>query len=299
MPTDKSFAAIASALSEADGHRRRADVIEANYYKELARLALAACPDPTAAFFPAQDGASATSALLDEAGGICQPGASGALFAGYCVSILEKRGALPPLSAMLPPVWEDEVTKVAYVTGSAADDTFSAFADEFASLYPRRMRLRPRHAEHIAAACDCVLDGEADLAIIPVWNNRDGRLRSFYRMISGYELKILSVAETSAEDNRTVYALCGTELCALYRAPAVMEFSVRGQAGLIRTVTDAVAAQGHTISEVSSYPTPKAENVFHFILKAGGDLRQTVLYLSLFHPDSTVFGIYGNRESNA
>ncbi len=297
MPADKALQTIARALSEALDSRRRAGIIEEHYYKELARISLASCPDPAAAFIPFSDGGDAASALLASAGGLCRPGVPGALFAKYCSALLDARGALPPIGDMFPSSGDENITTVAYVTGSAADAPFLSFADEFSAR--RHVRLRPHHAKHIAAACDCVLDGEADLAIVPIWNSRDGRLRSFYRMIDGYDLKILSVVETAADDIRTVYALCGSDLHPLYKSPAAMEFSVRGQTGLISTLTDGVAVHGHAVSEITSYPTEKGQTVFHFIISVGGDLRPTVLYLGLFHPGHTVLGIYGNRDSNA
>lgn len=295
MAADRTITAIASALGEAADHRRRAGVIEANYYKELARAALAACPDPAAAFVPDADGGDAAAALLASAGGLAAPGLTGALFTEYCAALLAQRGSLPPLGDMFGAEPPPELSTVAYVTGSSADAPFRAFRESF-SRY--RISLRQHHAEHIAAACDCVIDGDADLAIVPIWNDLHGRLRTFYRMIDDHDLSVISVAEAVNEGIRTRFALCGSGLFPL-GTPDTMEFSVRAQASLIPTLASAVAAHGHTVSEITSYPAPKGQTVFHFVISAGGDLRPTLLYLALFHPERTVLGIYGDGGDDA
>ncbi len=287
--TNRAIGTISAALAEADEHRRRAGVIEANYYKELARASVAVCSDPAAAFVPGSDGGKAASSMLAAAGGIPRPGRTGALYAGYCAALLP----LPALGIIFGAEPPPELSTVAYVTGSSADASFRTFKEIF-SRY--RIELRPHHADQIAAACDCVLDGDADLAIVPVWNDRMGRLRTFYRMIEDYDLSVISVTEAAAEGVRTRFAMCGGGLYPLEGAPETMEFSVRCRAEHIPALTEAITVHGHTVSEITSYPSQKgtAQTAFHFVINAGGDLRPTLLYLGLFHPDRTVLGIYGS-----
>lgn len=284
---------VTAGLSEAEEHRRRAGTVEAYYYRELAHAALAEVDDPTRVFMcsTARD-EEAVSALLAPVSGLCRSGVSGAHFAKYCTVLCDSRGTSPTIADMFPRTSEDEPTTVAYVTGGFADSAFAHFRDEFSHLC--HIALRPHHAARVHNACDCVLDGEADFAIIPVRNGRDGHLRAFYRMISDYDLKILSVAEVQTEDDKTCFALCGSDTSPLFPAPGYMEFSVTGGDGMISVMTEAINAHGHTVSAINSSPAPSGKTLFHFVVRAGGDLRPTLLYLNLFHPAHTVLGIYGN-----
>lgn len=291
--TDDRKKAVLNGFSEAGEHRRRADVVEAYYYKELACTALAATASPERVFMcsTARD-EGAVAELLTPVLGICREGASGAKFARYCVMLCDARGISPSLSDMFPHTEEGDPTTVAYVTGGFGDVAFGNFRDEFARLY--RTTLRPHHAAQVHSACDCVLDGEADFAIVPVRNSRDGYLRAFYRIIGEYDLKILSVSEVRSEDDKTYFALCGSDTSPLFPVPAHMEFSVRGGGGMIAAVTEAVGVHGHTVSAINSFPDTNGKSVFHFVVRSGGDLRPTLLYLNLFHPTHTVLGLYGD-----
>lgn len=284
---------ILQNLGAAEEHRRRARIVEAYCYRELAHASLAAVSEPSHIFLCSTErDEKSVRELLDATSGICRAGAAGAIFAKYCAELCAARGIEPTLRDMFPHPSEIEPTTVAYVTGGFTDPAFESFRDELSHIL--HISLRPHHAERVSNACDCVLDGDADFAIIPVWNSRDGHLRSFYRMIDGYDLKILSVTTVPTEEGRTRFALCGADVSPLFPMPAFMEFSIAGDGEIFGSVSDAVAVHGHTVSEVISYPTGQGRTLYHFSVNAGGDLRPTLLYLNLFHPTHTVLGLYGN-----
>lgn len=279
-------------MSEAEGYRRRAEVIDRHYYKELAHLSLGEVSDPRALFscLTERDEAS-VSMLTSHISGICREGVTGAMFAEACADICRANGVLPSLGEMLPHAEDSEPTTAALVTGGYADNAFASFREEYSRI--RHTLLRPHHADRIQSACDCVLDGEADFAVIPVWNDRDGRLRSFYAMIDSFDLKILSVTNVPTGDGRTRFALCGSDAGPLYASPEYMEFSVPDREGIAADVADAVRAHGHLPVDMSSSPNGRGESRLNMTVKASGDIRPALLYLNLFHPDYNITGIYG------
>lgn len=296
MTIEKAVKNIREGIAEADDHLRRADVIRENYYKELARLSLSFVRDRRALFSCLTDrDKNAISELMTipngAASGLCMPGATGALFARYCTALCERENVLPQLSEMFPRTDDGEPTTAALVTGGFADLAFSNFREELAQN--SKIALRPHHADRVQNACDSVLDGEADFAIIPIWNDRDGRLRSFYRMMDDFDLKILSVTTVATEDGRTRFALCGVGASPLFPAPAYLEFSAPGKALLPEEIGEAMRTLGHTVTDASASPSGGG-TVYHFAVSAGGDLRSALLYLNIFDPNFSVVGLYGN-----
>lgn len=297
MGTEKTAKKILSSIGEADEYRRRADTVDALYCKELAHLALSAVSDPSAVFacLTGRDD-TALSQTLSVSAGICRQGITGALFAKAFTDVCRARGLLPSVSEMFPHNGDSEPTTVALVTGGYADSALSYFRDEYKEL--THTLLRPHHSDRVQNACDCVLDGDADFAIVPVRNDRDGLLRSFYRMLESFDLKILSVTSVETEEGRTRFALCGTDAAPLFPSPAYMEFSASGDDGFISDIADAVRLHGHSLIDVTLSPNGSEENRSHFTVRSGGDLRPTLLYLNLFHPSHNIIGVYGNTEDH-
>ena len=290
MTTEKALKKILSGIGSAAEHRRRADTISALYYKELAHIAMSAVRDPASVFSCSADrDEDDIRELLLTQNGICDAGLTGALFAKYYTELCSSRGIIPELADMFRHTVKTEPASAAYVTGGFADAAFDALREELAAV--AHVTLRPYHAERAGSACDCVLDGKTDFAIIPLWNDRDGNLRSFYRMIGEFDLKILSVTTVPTDEGRTRFALCGAEANPLYSSPAYMEISLIGHDSIISDISDASRAHGHTVTEISTSPSEGGPLV-RFTIRAGGDLRPTLLYLNLFHPAHTMIGLY-------
>ena len=293
----RSFDVFSSVKENADEHRRRAEIIEDYLYKELARAAFYEMPEPERAFFSStvrdEDAVSALRLLAEP---YCSPGIPGARFAKMFASVCEEAGALPRLYDIFPHVDETETyppqsATAAYVTGGFADAAFAAFRDEL--LRSLHVELRPHHSERVSGACDCVLDGDADCAIIPVGSSRDGELRSFYRMIDAHDLKLLATVRVAASsEEETRFALCGAYTGPIFSEPELFEFTVTG--GSVSDITAAVIYHMHAVTSVCSYPSENGGFVHHFTVRAGGDLLPTLLYLNLCHKEHTVLGIYRN-----
>lgn len=65
-----------------------------------------------------------------------------------------------------------------------------------------------------ADACEGVASGDCEYAILPLENNRDGKLFGFYGMLDRYELRVCAVCslETNTPPESTRYALVGRSL---------------------------------------------------------------------------------------
>ena len=289
-------AGLADAARERDFARSTAKL----YYKELVR----AIGDVDVLFTPSQarpDKLARTRELAGQLDGMCGAGAGGALFATACADACG--GRMMSLSAMANGNGADEETAhdndavgVAYVTGSAADSAYESFAREGWSR---------THTERLQSACNSVMCGDTDYTIIPIKNNADGRLRTFYRMMAEFDLKIVdtvtvrtspSASAASSPTSATVYALCAASFGEL-PSPKHMEFSSKTDGTGASKLAEAMAALGHTVTEITSFPDSDGKAVYHFAVDLGGDARATLLYLDLFHPDHRVIGLYGTEDS--
>ncbi len=291
---NRSERVLASIAECADEQRRRAGIIEDYLFSELAREAFASLPDPAAVFSAStRRDEEAVAALRAAASPHSAPGVKGARFAALYAGLCRRARLLPELYDTLPHVEEPApptVLTAAYVTGGFADAAFAAFRDELSRAF--RVMLRPHHSERVSGACDCVLDGEADYAVIPVRSSRDGVLRPFYHMIDSHDLKLLAAASVGGAggEGRTCFALCGADAGPLFPVPELFEFTVAGE-GVIPDVAAALVAHGHAPLSVVSYPSEDGGLRHHFTSRVGGDLRPTLLYLNLYH-SYTVLGIY-------
>ena len=292
---------IRAGLDEAAHDTARSNITAAYYCKELARAVCGGEGDRDL-FLHSNGHNAAISALRDAIsplGGMIRAGLSGAMFARYCTERCGSRKLLPTLSEMMAfgdaedaagegeSSGDPSVVQVAYVTGTAADASFEIFARG-------RDEWRRRHVERVQNACNSVIYGDTDYAIVPIRNGADGRLRTFYRMLEEYELKIVSAATISVGGMpavSTTFALCSASFGAFAHTPEYMEFSVTGDGSTAADITGAMGAHGHTVREIGSVPAGDRE-LFHFVVKLGGDVRAALLYLEIFHPSHTVLGLY-------
>ena len=76
-----------------------------------------------------------------------------------------------------------------------------------------------------------------------------------------------------------------------------MEFSSKTDGTGASKLAEAMAALGHTVTEITSFPDSDGKSVYHFAVDLGGDARATLLYLDLFHPDHRVIGLYGTEDA--
>ncbi len=274
--SERALRVISAGLIDAEAERERSRAVTELYCKEAARLIDRQIGVNIRDMLVRSD--AQKRALADTRAvirGIIGAGSIGAAFARCCAAECESRNILPTLSEMTDV--GDAVpdgAQVAYVTGSAADAAFEIFS--------RGREWHRSHADRVTGACDSVIYGDADYAILPVRSESGGKLRSFCRAIEDHDMKIVSAAEAGD----TTYALCAASFGAFDHTPSYLEFSVSGGDAL-RAVIAAMTELGHTARHIES-----ANGRYEFVFKTNGDIRPALLYLDLFHPDHLIFGLY-------
>lgn len=93
-----------------------------------------------------------------------------------------------------------EPGKIAYLKNVFTDGAYRAFS-------ARLRGLTAAYYPSYAAACEEVYYGRSAGAILPMFNATDGKLLSFKRMLTKYDLKIASACRRDEEENATVYVL--------------------------------------------------------------------------------------------
>ena len=111
--------------------------------------------------------------------------------------------------------------KIAYVRNKRTDDAYLAFSE----------RIRGAKAYYAASftdACESVFNNECEFCILPIENDRDGKLYSFYSMIDRYELRICGIVKREEDDDSEtiVYALVGRSVDASTRKSGMQRFEL-------------------------------------------------------------------------
>lgn len=275
---------ITRGLSDASEDFSRSETVKKGYIKELARLCVLEAGAAVDELFSADGcGSSVSSEPLKTAIKIVGNGASGGFFARFLSETYENRFGEIGNDALFAEE-DSAMPSASFVSGSGADAAFESFA--------RRFRLSAVHTGRIASACDAVLDGDAGYCIIPVMSAKDGRLRSFYRMIDVYGLKISATVTVESVESTMRYALCKRNSRPISKTPSRMEFSVPCDGKNALSLAKAAEALGHGLLEVSSSPSERDGEIFSFTFSLGGTYKPFIVYLNLFHPRFTLTGLY-------
>lgn len=282
---------IAQGLRDASDELYREKTVRRGYLKELARLSLRNIGgDYGELFSVGTEPSGAVSAVLDEVKKLAGRGESGAIYALYASELYEKLCGKLPSDITHAEAEEEPILCAAFVSGSGADAAFEIFR--------RKLGLSPLHAERISGACDAVLDGDAGYCILPLKSGRDGRLRSFYRMMDVYDLKISAASVAGTDENTTRYALCSRSAKPLSPSPTHMELSSPANGAEALAIAEAARTMGHELFELSSSPSEHGGEVYSFTFALRGDYRPLILYLNIFHPRYTLTGLYNMIYDN-
>ncbi len=275
---------IANGLLDASDDILRGNTVKLAYIKELSRLTLSALGSEAKELYSANATLSEEAeSALSEAKRIAPAGVQGADLALALHELFRLRYGEPDYSDIFA-AEGDIKARTAFVSGGGADAALEMFR--------RRFKLTPMPVERISAACDVVLDGDADYCILPLKNSRDGRLRSFYRMIDVYDLKITAVGTVGTDENVTKYALCGRSVAPLFRSPGFIELSAPANGNEALLITEAARETGLAISEISFTPSERDGEIYSFVFRAGDDFRPFILYMNVYHPHYTLMGMY-------
>ena len=183
--------------------------------------------------------------------------------------------------------------RVAYVKNRRNDDAYLAFAKS----------IKGARAEYVSSfqdACEAAADGGCEYCIIPIENDADGKLYSFYRLLDRYGLKIHEITRASSEDGTQgiVFALVSASIKPYLRGKENkrFEFSVVGEgADFVCDVLSAVSAIGARLYSVATLPVRYDEKSCRCYFSADVEPKQLLplaLYLSLEFHGYTALGLY-------
>lgn len=157
---------------------------------------------------------------------------------------------------------------------------------------------RASYAHSFPSVCEDVYNGICEYCILPVENSTEGRLGSFIRLISQFDLKIAATCDVqTGEDKTTRFALLRRNIARLHvdpKLPRYYEFSC--------TLGEYPAPQDLLISarfcgmriERSEVKTNMDDSYsMHTVLRTdGGDLPAFLLYLAMEVPNAIPVGLY-------
>ncbi len=191
-------------------------------------------------------------------------------------------------------VEKEALSRIAYVKNKRNDDVYLSFAKS----------IRGAKAEYVAGfpeACEAVADGRCEFCIMPIENDADGKLYSFYRMLDRYDLKIQSTVKISGDDSSQgiVFALVAGSMKVHTREHKKLrfEFSVVGEgADFLGDILAAAAALDTTVYSAATLPVrydEKSCRCYFAIDLAPSRAVPMALYLSLEYHTYTPLGLYG------
>jgi hypothetical protein len=183
--------------------------------------------------------------------------------------------------------------KIAYIKNRRNDDAFLLFAK----------KLREVKAEYVSSfqeACEAVFEDKCEFCMLPIENDNDGKLYSFYQMLDRYDLKIRHTVRISTDDGAEsiTFALASRNAGTVLHTDSTVRFEfsvVRESADFVCDVLSALAAIGGRIYSVATFPVGYDSNscrcYFAVDLKADAVVPMA-LYLSLEYHGYNALGWY-------
>lgn len=186
--------------------------------------------------------------------------------------------------------------RIAYVRNKKNDKVFLDLSKKIKTA-------RAFYAASFSEACEAVYNGICEFCILPVENEREGKLYSFYTMMDRFELKICRVIyeDTDNGANGIVYALVGRDISfdisdGEYKR---FEFSVvHENADFVADVISAVKLFGGTVVIVGTQPVPYDELKSKYYLSVdleSASVLPLALYMYLDYPRYSPIGLYSIR----
>ena len=188
--------------------------------------------------------------------------------------------------------------KISYVRNKYNDAAFENF-----SRVVRNAKLS--YAPSFASACEDVVSGLCEYAILPIENSSDGRLFGFYSLLDRYELHICAVTSLETNDDPATnirFALVGKTAPRRITNDSLCDFEF----SIARENGDRLVELLHAAYEFSAVPqktnTVSLEydhDLYKHYLTFSIPCEETyafALYLSLEYPNYTPIGFYQAEE---
>lgn len=290
---EEKLSVIVRGFRDASDDELRGGIVRRGYEKELARLLVRSLGREAAALFAVENSEIPDAeGVLTQVRGLAPSGASGARFAEYFSELYKKSFGSLRLGDMFVNEADEEGNSpspgIAFVSGGSIDYAYKLFAEKLVFAE----KPTPIHTQRLSAACDAVMGTEAGYAIIPIRSAADGKLRSFYRVIDGYDLKIASVCTIGTDENEMRYALCMRSYRPFSEMPGYVEIALPADGEEALAAAVAAKALGYTLLDMSSAPSERDGEIYSFTFAAKRDPLPLVLYMNLYHPRYTLTGLY-------
>lgn len=187
--------------------------------------------------------------------------------------------------------------KIAYVRNKRNDEVFLEFSKKLRGA-------RAHYATSFIDACESVFNNACEFCILPVENNTDGKLYSFYSMLDRYELRIFKILRKENEDasESVNFALAGRCVDKSFDARRLKRFEfsvVREERDILEDVISVAKALGGRISSVGTLPVPyddKRSKYYFAVDLRAADAVPMALYMTMEYPRYTPIGLYTVNE---
>ena len=187
--------------------------------------------------------------------------------------------------------------RIAYVRNKRNDEVFLEFSKKLRGA-------RAHYATSFIDACESVFNNACEFCILPVENNTDGKLYSFYSMLDRYELRIFKILRKENEDasESVNFALAGRCVDKSFDAGRLKRFEfsvVREERDILEDVISVAKALGGRISSVGTLPVPyddKRSKYYFAVDLRAADAVPMALYMTMEYPRYTPIGLYTVNE---
>ena len=193
---------------------------------------------------------------------------------------------------------EGTLGRIAYVKNKRSDEVFL-------ELSRRLTDAKAYYASSFIDACELVFNNVCEFCIIPIENNNEGKLYSFYAMLDRYELKICNIVRKENEDasDSVTFALAGRGIdVPVPSEQALMrfEFSVVYEKGYaLEAMISAIVALGGKISSIGTLPVPyddKKSRCYMAVDIQNASPLPMALYMNMEYPRYIPMGLYAVIE---
>lgn len=181
--------------------------------------------------------------------------------------------------------------RISYQKNSYTEAAFARFSGILGEA-------RASYAHSFPSVCEDVYNGICEYCILPVENSTEGRLNSFFRLISQFDLKIAAACDVkTGEDKTTRFALLRRSITQLHVAPALPRyyefFCTLGEYPAPQDLLTAARFCSLQIERTELSSDTDGFSSMHAVLRTDhGDLPAFLLYLAMEVPNTNPIGLY-------
>ena len=188
----------------------------------------------------------------------------------------------------------DETPRIIYQKSGYADSAHLRFSSLFNATHTT-------YTHGFISACEDVYNGLCDYCILPLESSSEGLLRSFFKLILKYDLKIAATCDVSekGDERITRFALLRRAILPVLHAPmSNMNFELAFPLASSRDITNLLSAASFFDIDILSVGTmPSDEDSCHPLVHAvfsltHGDLEAFLTSLSMENPQYIPLGLY-------